>query len=108
MLLEIILDCLDRSCGVNGYKVEFLRHLIKLLEKPGLVNAKEKIGDISTSYIINKKTPKNTSSLKHGDIIKFAEKGYGIWKTCKIRSTNILKIETMRLRLRILIKVERN
>jgi hypothetical protein len=62
---------------------------------PGLVNAKEKIGDISTSYIINKKTPKNTSSLKHGDIIKFAEKGYGIWKTCKIRSTNILKIETI-------------
>jgi len=62
---------------------------------PSIVNSNEKIGDINTSFIINKIKPRNTNYIKYNDVIRFAEKGYGIWKTCKIRSVNLIKIETI-------------
>ena len=63
--------------------------------EPSLGERENRIGDIGRSYIISKRKPNFSDKINYGDIIRFAENGYGIYKTCKIRCSVLHKLDTM-------------
>ena len=64
---------------------------------PDFNDSKEKIGDICISYLFSKNKPKKISaSITTNNLIRFAEKGYGIWKTCSVTTSNLITIENIK------------
>lgn len=60
--------------------------------EPSFSDRNDQKGDIGRSYIISKRKPNFSEILEYNDIIKFAENGYGIYKTCKVRSVVLHEI----------------
>lgn len=63
--------------------------------EPSFGDRENKKGDIGRSYIISKRKPNFSDKMKYGDTIRFAENGYGIYKTCKVRSVVLHKLGTI-------------